>query len=167
MSKNNSSNSVRKQIEEIKRKKIAAEKVVSLRDFRSIKTEGPNKSILVVDDEEVMRNAIKRILEDEGFKVVTAEDGVELSKALETHSFDLILLDINLPWVNGLELCQILKNQHNLNMVPVIMISANKTEEEIKKGFEVGCSDYITKPFDVEIMVEKVNKTLMLRADAE
>lgn len=167
MPKNSSGSSVRKQVEHIKRKKLAKEKVVSLTEFRATGEEAAQKSVLVVDDEEIMRNAIRRILEEDGYEVVVAEDGMALSKALESTTFHLILLDINLPWVNGIELCQILKNHANLRDVPILMVSGNKTEDEIRRGFDAGCADYITKPFDVEFLLGKVTETLARTTAAE
>ncbi len=152
---------LRKQIESIKRQKIVSKKVVSLTDFRELRKAIDTKSILVVDDDEVMRNALKRILESEGFKVIVASDGLELSKVLESSRFDMILLDVNLPWVDGYELCRLVKNHYALKEVPLILVSARKSEDDIKRGFDSGCTDYITKPFDVEKMTEIVNRNLL------
>ena len=74
---------LRKQIEELKKQKVASDKIVSLVDFREFKKIIDTKTILVVDDDEIMRNALKRILEGEAYKVILAEDGLELSKVLE------------------------------------------------------------------------------------
>jgi two-component system aerobic respiration control protein ArcA len=157
------STSVMKQVASIKKKKVASKKVVSLDEFRDLKKNLENKTVLVVDDDEVMRNALKRILEAEEYKVLLAEDGVELSKILESSRLDLILLDVNLPWVDGFELCRIIKSHHGLNQIPVIMVSARNTEEDMEIGFDAGCDDYITKPFDVDkicgVISEKLLKT--------
>lgn len=151
---------LRRQIESIKKQKMMAGKVVSLDDFRQLKREADSRIVLVVDDDEVMRNALKRILDAEGYKVLLAEDGLELSKVLETARLDLILLDVNLPWVDGYELCRLIKEHRSLKQVPVIMVSARKTQEDIQRGFEAGCNDYVTKPFDVDFMTNVICKTL-------
>lgn len=154
--------SLRRQVESLKRQKMTQKKVVSLSDFRDLKTSKEIHTVLVVDDDEIMRNAIKRILESDGFQVVLAEDGLELSKALETTQLDMVLLDVNLPWVNGYELCRLIKNHTSLKNVPLILVSARKSKEDIEKGFTAGCNDYITKPFDIDHMTEIVHKHLKI-----
>lgn len=152
---------LRRRIESIKRQKIVAKKVVSLEDFRGLKAAIDTRSVLVVDDDEVMRNALKRILEAEGYTVHLAEDGLQLSKVLESTRLDLILLDVNLPWVDGLELCRLIKEHSNLKSVPVVMVSARKTQEDVQRGFEAGCNDYVTKPFDIDHLTNVINKMLL------
>jgi DNA-binding response OmpR family regulator len=156
--------SLRKQIESIKRQKIVNKKVVSLNDFRELKQKIDTRTILVVDDDEIMRSALKRILENESYKVILAEDGLELSKVLETVRLDLVLLDVNLPWVDGFELCRLVKGHHSLCDVPLILVSARKGEEDIKSGFDAGCDDYVTKPFDVEYMTNVISKMLLKKS---
>ncbi len=153
--------SLRKQIESIKRQKIVAKKVVSLTDFRELKKSIDLRTILVVDDDEVMRAALKRILENEGYKVVMAEDGLELSKVLETTRLDMILLDVNLPWVDGYELTRLIKQHHALRHVPLVLVSARKSKEDVEKGFDAGCNDYVTKPFDVDYITGAISKLLL------
>lgn len=152
---------IRRKVEAIKRKKITSKKVVSLSDFRGLKAAIDIRCILVVDDDEIMRSALKRILEGEGYKVLLAEDGLELSKVLETTRLDLVLLDVNLPWVDGFELCRIIKGHHSLKNVPLILVSGRKEKEDVEKGFEMGADDYVTKPFDIDYMIEVINKRLL------
>ena len=152
--------SIRQQVESLKRQKLAENKVVNLSDFRQMKKSQESRTILIVDDDEVMRNAMKRILDDEGFQVLMAEDGMELSKILETTRLELVLLDVNLPWVDGLELCRIIKGHTALKGVPLLLVSARKTKEDIEAGFQAGCDDYLTKPFDVDHMISAIRKQL-------
>jgi two-component system aerobic respiration control protein ArcA len=153
--------SLRRQIESIKRQKIVNKKVVSLADFRELRQKIDTRSILVVDDDEIMRSALKRILENEGYKVVLAVDGLELSKVLESTRLDMILLDVNLPWVDGYELCRLIKDHHALRDVPLVLVSARKSKEDIQLGFDAGCNDYVTKPFDIDYMTGVINKMLL------
>lgn len=150
-----------RRIESIKRQKIVGKKVVSLADFRDLQKKVENRTILVVDDDEVMRNALKRILETEGYKVILAVDGLELSKTLESTRLDMILLDVNLPWVDGYELCRLIKDHHALKSVPVILVSARKSKSDIQTGFDAGCNDYVTKPFDIDYITGVINKLLL------
>jgi two-component system aerobic respiration control protein ArcA len=152
---------LRRQIESIKRQKIVNKKVVSLADFRELRQKIDTRTILVVDDDEVMRSALKRILESENYKVLLAVDGLELSKVLETTRLDMILLDVNLPWVDGYELCRLLKDHHSLKEVPLVLVSARKTNADIQTGFDAGCNDYVTKPFDIDYMIGIINRMLL------
>lgn len=152
--------SLRKQVESIKRQKIVSKKVVSLADFRELNETIVVRSILVVDDDEVMRNALKRILENEGYNVLLAVDGLEYSRLVENSHIDLIIMDVNLPWVDGYDLCRITKTQSRLKDVPVIMVSARKAKEDIQSGFDSGCSEYVTKPFDVDYITSIINRVL-------
>ncbi|MCX6104333.1 MAG: response regulator [Proteobacteria bacterium] len=152
---------LRRQIESIKRQKIVNKKVVSLADFRELRQRIDTRTILVVDDDEIMRSAIKRILENEGYKVIMAVDGLELSKVLETTRLDLILLDVNLPWVDGYELCRLIKDHHSLKSVPLVLVSARKSTQDIQNGFAAGANDYVTKPFDIDYMTGVINKMLL------
>ena len=152
--------SVHDQIAAIKKKKLASKKVVSLAEFRELSKNLQTKTILVVDDDEIMRNGIKRILESENYKVILAHDGLELAKILESTRLDLILLDVNLPWVDGFELCKIIKNHHALKELPIVMVSARNTEEDIDMGFSAGCNEYVTKPFDVDRICKVINDSL-------
>jgi two-component system aerobic respiration control protein ArcA len=160
-----SDKTLRRQIESIKRQKIVAKKVVSLSDFRNLKQSIETRTILVVDDDEIMRNALKRILESTGYKVLLASDGLELSKILEVNRLDMVLMDVNLPWVDGYELCRLLKSHHSLSQVPLIFVSARKEEEDVRRGFDAGCNDYITKPFDVDKMTGTISTILSVGSE--
>ncbi|MEN9530634.1 MAG: hypothetical protein RI932_2507, partial [Pseudomonadota bacterium] len=152
--------SLSKQVAELNKRAVAQNKVVSLDDYRAASKRLETKTILVVDDELVMRNAIKRIFEKENYRVLVAKDAMELSKIIEDTRIDLILLDIQLPWVDGYELCGLLKSKPMLKDLPVAFISGNKTEEDIRRGFEAGCDEYITKPFDVDEIQRTVRELL-------
>lgn len=149
---------IRRKVEAEYRKKIAGKKVVSLNEFRDLKSEIELGTILVVDDEEIQRNGLKRILTSEGFNVVLANDGLELAKHIENTRFDLILLDVNLPWVDGYELCRMIKNHPTTHKVPVVFVSARQSKEDMEKAFSVGAAEFISKPYDVSYMVASVSK---------
>ena len=150
-------------IEKITREKITAEKVVSLNDFRSLKQKDEPKTILVIDDDETMRQALKRIFEAEGYRVLVAADGTQLSAVLDESPLELIVLDIGLPWINGFELCKLLKENPDLKKIPLVFISAKTSELDVRRGFEVGCDDYIKKPFNVDEIKNTVRTLLKLR----
>lgn len=152
-----------KQVAALNKKAVCQNKVVNLDEFRAVTKRAEARTILVVDDEVVMRNAIKRIFEKDNYRVLVAKDAMELSKILEDTRLDLILLDVNLPWVDGYELCSLLKSHPTLKHLPVAFISGNKSEEDIRRGFEAGADEYITKPFEVED-IEKAVSSLLLKS---
>lgn len=149
-----------KQVKATIRQRMISSKVVRLDDFRVLHTEEEARTVLVVDDDEAMRNGIKRILESEDFKVITAADGIELSRILESTPLELILLDVNLPWVDGFKLCELIQSHKELKKVPLVFVSASKNKDDIDRGFAVGASDYITKPFDADYILSIVGKLL-------
>lgn len=150
--------SLRKQVEALKKAKLASGKIVRLSDFKKLAETARQETILVVDDDEVIRNGLTRILESEGYRVVVAEDGLELSKVLENVVMDLILLDINLPWVDGFELCHLIKNNELFKSLPIILISASKSECDLEKGFAAGCDGFISKPFEVDGLIGVIER---------
>lgn len=117
-------------------------------------------SILVVDDEERIRRLLKMYLEREGFLIEEASDGAEaLEKALE-KDFDLLLLDLMMPEIDGIEVCRRLREKKS---TPIIMLTAKGEEANRVTGFEVGTDDYIVKPFSPREVVLRV-KALLRRA---
>lgn len=147
-------------IEKITKERMAKEEVVSLDQFRSLKKKQEPYTLLIIDDDETMRASLRRLFESEGYRVVMAADGTQLSDVLDDSVIDLIILDIGLPWINGFELAKLLKEHEELRKIPLIFLSGKTSELDIKRGFEVGADDYIKKPFDVA-KVKKAVKTLL------
>jgi len=143
-------------IEKIAKSRMAQESVIQLDNFRDLKNKMDPKVLLVIEDDETMRSAMKRIFEMDGFIVKMAADGMELSGILDDTSPDLILMDIGLPWLNGFELAQMLKEHKDLKKIPLIFVSGKTSEEDIKRAFEIGADDFIKKPFEIE----KLKKTV-------
>lgn len=113
--------------------------------------------ILVVDDEQAIVDILKFNLEREGFEVVTAGDGEKGIEFFRTELPDLILLDIMMPKVDGLQACKIIRNESN---VPIIMITARAEEVDKVLGLEFGADDYVTKPFGVRELIARVKSNL-------
>jgi two-component system aerobic respiration control protein ArcA len=149
-------------IEKITKARIASQDVVSLDQFREAKKKLDPSIILVIEDDETMRLAIKRILEGEGYVLKLAADATELSTVLDNQSVDLILMDVGLPWINGFELAQMLKEHKDLKKIPLVFVSGKATDEDMKKAFDIGADDYIKKPFDVEKLKKTVHTLLKL-----
>jgi len=118
--------------------------------------------ILAVDDEEDILNLIKYNLEREGFKVETAANGEMAVRIARENAPDLILLDLMLPGMDGLDVCRILKNDRNTSKVPIVMLTARGEESDIVTGLEIGADDYITKPFSPRVLIARI-KTILRR----
>lgn len=149
-------------IEKITKERMTKESVVDLGSFRDLKRKEMPKSILVIEDDETMRTALKRIFESEGMNVRTAADGTQLAGVLDDSPIDLIILDIGLPWINGLELAKLLKENDDLKHIPLIFVSGKTSDFDVKRGFDAGADDYIKKPFDVDKIKKTVSTLLKL-----
>ncbi len=136
-------------IEKLSRSKMATQTIVELNQFRELKKKLEPKVVLVVEDDEAMRSAMKKILESLGHVVKVASDATQLSTVLDDNPIDLIILDIGLPWVDGFELGQLLKEHQDLKKIPLIYVSGQFTEIDMKKAFEIGAEEFIKKPFDL------------------
>jgi DNA-binding response OmpR family regulator len=113
--------------------------------------------ILVVDDDPVVRRIVLELLNSR-YTVISASTGVQLPDLLKKHKPDLVILDVMLPWVNGFELCRILKT-HAPEM-PVLFLTACIEKEDFLTGEEVGASGYLTKPFHAKDLYQEVERLL-------
>lgn len=116
-----------------------------------------NKRILVVDDENRIRRLVRMYLEKESFEVEEAEDGEEALNLALNNDYDLILLDVMMPEMDGIEVCQELRK---VKTTPVIMLTAKGEESSRVQGFEVGADDYIAKPFSPREVILRVKAVL-------
>ncbi|MEM9955447.1 MAG: hybrid sensor histidine kinase/response regulator [Chloroflexota bacterium] len=121
-----------------------------------------NASILIVDDEPNNLKVLHNLLTQNGYDVRAARDGKTALQAAEMTQPDLILLDIKMPNMTGYEVCEILKDNSDLADIPVIFISALNNVTDIVKAFEVGGVDYVTKPFQFEEVLARVNNHLTI-----
>lgn len=118
------------------------------------------KKILVIDDDNSIRNSIKEIFEVEGYIVDDAENGLEAIKKTNICVYDLIICDIEMPFVNGYQVIQKLKDNPKYLTVPFIFLTGLSKQEEIIFGLKLGAKDYIVKPFDYNEIVSVVNNKL-------
>ncbi len=119
------------------------------------------QTILVVDDEEAIAEAVRARLESEGYRVVTAADGPEAISAHAEHHPDLVVLDLMLPGMDGLEVCKQIQRD---GWTPVLMLTARTEEADKVAGFAVGADDYLTKPFSLRELTVRV-KAILRRVD--
>ena len=109
--------------------------------------------ILIVDDEELIRNLIKDYCVQEGYNCDLAESGVEAINYCEKNDYDLIIMDIMMPIMDGFEASKIIKSKKN---IPILMLSARGEEEDKINGFETGIDDYVTKPFSPKELICRI-----------
>lgn len=122
----------------------------------TIENQTPSFSILIVDDEAQNIKLLGSILKENGYEVEFAMDGENALAWLTSKPFDLVLLDVMMPVMDGYEVCRAIKSQLPLKHIPVLFLTAKTGTENIVKGFEVGGSDYITKPFNSPELLARV-----------
>ncbi|MBI3358657.1 MAG: response regulator [Nitrospirae bacterium] len=120
-----------------------------------------NKKILVVDDSAIMRSLVVSALEEiNGVETVEAGNGYEALKVLPQHPFDMIITDINMPEINGLEIVHFVKSNEAYKKIPTVIISTDHGEAEVKKGLSLGANRYFIKPFEMERLKDAVREFL-------
>ena len=112
------------------------------------------EKILIIEDDKILTRGVSFALKREGYEVASAYSKAEGKHLILNDKIDFLLLDINLPDGNGLELCKEVRDKVDF---PIVFFTANDTEEDMVKGFETGCDDYIAKPFSVELLKHKIN----------
>ena len=120
----------------------------------------PQAKILIVEDEEDVLELVRYNLEKNGYQTETALNGRKALEKIRSASPDLILLDLMLPEVDGLEICRSVKKDAKTADIPVIMLTAKGTEADIVAGLEMGADDYITKPFSPRVLMARIKAVL-------
>jgi DNA-binding response OmpR family regulator len=115
-------------------------------------------TILIVEDEQKIANTLKKGLTENGYQVDVAFDGLIGQRLFLANRYDLIILDINLPGINGYELCRIIRNKNQ--QVPVIMLTALSTMNDKLEGFDAGSDDYLIKPFEFKELLVRIRALL-------
>ena len=118
------------------------------------------KKVLVVDDEFHITTLLQVALESEGYEVMVANNGVEALELVELKTPDIILLDINMPRMDGWTVCERLKSDERTKPIPIIIVTAYVQPEHREKSFKVGANDFVEKPFDVVNLLAKIAKFL-------
>ena len=115
------------------------------------------RTILVVDDEPTLRETLAEALEQDGLRVITAADGREALERFRAEPPDLVLLDLMLPQVSGIEVCRIMRRE---SAVPIVMLTAKDSEIDKVVGLELGADDYVTKPFSLRELMARIRSQL-------
>jgi two-component system cell cycle response regulator DivK len=119
------------------------------------------KTVLYIEDSVDNRTLVRRVLQSEGFQVIEAENAARAMQVLEEHHPDLILMDINLPEVDGYSLTTHLKLRPELKAVPIIALTANVMRGDRERSLEAGCDGYIQKPIDVDTLAGQVDQYII------
>ncbi len=121
------------------------------------------KSILIVEDSTTTSSLIKAVIEDLGdFNIVEAPTGFDALKLLPTQDFDLVVTDINMPDITGLELINFVRSNQRYSNIPLIIVTTQRSEEDKKRGMALGATAYVTKPFKSTELQDIVRKVLNL-----
>ncbi len=128
------------------------------------------KTVLVVDDDHTLRELIVWKLTKAGYATVAAADGAAglaaaTSSSADGHHPDLVLVDWMMPGMTGIEMCQALRDDVRTAHIPIILLTANRQDAEVERGFEVGVDDYILKPFNPRELLSRV-RAVLARAEA-
>ena len=126
----------------------------------------PKERILVVEDEEDILELVRYNLAKEGYQVTGALTGEDALKKARAEVFDLIMLDLMLPGIDGLDVAKKLKNDKRTEPVPIVMLTAKGEEADIVTGLELGADDYVTKPFSPRVLVARI-RTILRRKTAK
>lgn len=123
-------------------------------------------TILIVDDNDFVVRALCRQLKGEGYSVKTARDGACALQIFEQEPVDLILLDVRMPGIDGLEVLQTLRRLRSANELPIIMVTANGASDDVVIAFDLGANDYVTKPLDFPVVKARIQTQLRSRVPA-
>jgi two-component system, OmpR family, alkaline phosphatase synthesis response regulator PhoP len=126
-----------------------------------------NSKILVVEDEADILELIRYNFEREGYVIVTAANGEDALRLVPAEKPDLVLLDLMLPGVDGLDVCRELKREPETAKIPIIMVTAKGEESDVVAGLELGADDYVAKPFSMKILIARVRMVLRRRHQRE
>ena len=116
--------------------------------------------IIIVDDDRETREMLALALGMEGFEVSQAANGLRLISTLHVDQPDLILLDVNMSWIDGFELCRAVRQNEEFKRIPVVFVSARSAASDVKKGLEAGAADYFTKPVEIATLVARIRELI-------
>src|SRR6478752_2739804 len=114
--------------------------------------------VIIVEDDRETREMLALALSMEGFEVAEAANGLKLISSLHMHRPNLILLDVNMSWIDGFELCRSVHRNSEFRNIPVVFVSARSSPADIQRGLEAGAAAYFTKPVDLGVLTKKARE---------
>ena len=123
--------------------------------------------ILIADDGLVMRTVISRKLEEKGYQVTAAPSGIEVLKFIESDTFDLVLLDIHMPGMDGFETLCRLRDRFSQIQLPIIMATSKDEDEDVVRCFEAGANEFVAKPINFPVLFARIATQLKLKRATE
>lgn len=118
-------------------------------------------TILVVENEVSNRLLIERVLSTRGYRCISASNGLEALKILDTEQVDLILTDLSMPVLDGYRATQLIRARPNMEHVPIVAVTAYALNDESEAAMQIGCNEYLTKPFKPRQLLEVVDRLLL------
>lgn len=118
------------------------------------------KSILLVDDDEMVRIALGELLKPEGYEIDTASGGGEALDKIDNNKYDLLMLDIIMPEMDGLELCRRIRQREEYKEIPIVFLTAKSREEDRAMGIDAGANKFLSKPISPEKLLEIISETI-------
>ncbi len=121
------------------------------------------KKIIIVDDDKAVLESLEKLLVLSGFEALSTQDSREAVSKIKAFKPNIILLDLLMPHLGGLEICEILNADKETQGIPILVLSALDKEVDIKKAYYLGVVDYITKPYDFQDLLRKINKAVFYK----
>jgi CheY-like chemotaxis protein len=121
----------------------------------------PKPKVTIVDDDRDTRELLSFALESEGYEVNAAANGLRLISSLQLKRPDIILMDVNMSWIDGFELCKAVKKNEQFRDIPVIFISGRGEPEDRRRGREAGAADYFVKPLDLNALIKRLQELIV------
>ncbi len=118
------------------------------------------EKVIIVDDDRETREMLALALGMEGFEVTQAANGLRLISTLHVDRPDVILLDVNMSWIDGFELCKAVRKNEEFQNIPVVFVSARSSASDVKKGLAAGASDYFTKPVEIPTLIARIRELI-------
>jgi DNA-binding response OmpR family regulator len=120
----------------------------------------PQPKVTIVDDDRDTRELLCLALESEGFEVTAAANGLRLIASLQLKRPDIILMDVNMSWIDGFELCKAVKKNEQFRDIPVVFVSGRGESEDRRRGVEAGAADYFVKPLDLNALIKRLRELI-------
>lgn len=121
-------------------------------------SEPHRRKVMIVDDDREMRDLLAMALTHQGFEVAQAANGLRLISTLQVDRPDLILMDVNMSWIDGFELCRSVHKNEEFARIPVVFVSARSSASDVKRGLDAGAADYFTKPVDIQTLIGRIRE---------